>query len=165
MAVSLEELSKALVSLEEALTVEKTDISRDASIQRFEFCVELAWKSARKVMGTSTTAPKQVIREMAQSGLIEDVEFWLKSIDQRNLSSHTYIQKLAEEVYAFAKSFLNPAKQLLTKLQGLLNSDLQSSNINTFRKPWKTGIFHTRWTLYKARTLQNLTGRALRGTK
>ena len=119
MAVSLEELSKALVSLEEALTVEKTDISRDASIQRFEFCVELAWKSARKVMGTSTTAPKQVIREMAQSGLIEDVEFWLKSVDRRNLSSHTYIQKLAEEVYAFAKSFLNPAKQLLTKLQGL----------------------------------------------
>jgi nucleotidyltransferase substrate binding protein (TIGR01987 family) len=119
MAVSLEELSKALVSLEEALTVEKTDISRDASIQRFEFCVELAWKSAKKAMGTSTTAPKQVIREMAQNGLIENVDFWLKSIDQRNLSSHTYNQKLAEEVYAFAKSFLNPAKQLLTKLQAL----------------------------------------------
>ena len=118
MAVSLEELSKTLVSLEEALSVEKTDISRDASIQRFEFCVELSWKSAKKVMGTSTAAPKQVIREMAQSGLIEDVEFWLKSIDQRNLSSHTYNQKLAEEVFAFAKSFLDPAKQLLTKLEG-----------------------------------------------
>lgn len=119
MAVSLEELSKALVSLEEALTAEKTDIARDASIQRFEFCVELSWKSAKKVMGTSTAAPKQVIREMAQSGFIEDVEFWLKSIDQRNLSSHTYNQKLAEEVYAFAKSFLDPAKQLLIKLKGL----------------------------------------------
>ncbi len=116
MAVSLTELSKALTSLEEALTVEKTDISRDASIQRFEFCVELAWKSAKKVMGTSSVAPKQVIREMAQSGYIEDVEFWLKSINQRNLSSHTYNQKLAEEVYVFAKSFLNPAKQSLKKL-------------------------------------------------
>ena len=62
MAVSLDELSKVLVSLEEALTVEKTDISRDASIQRFKFCVELSWKSAKKVMGTSATAPKQVIR-------------------------------------------------------------------------------------------------------
>jgi hypothetical protein len=98
MAVSLPEFSKALVSLEEALTVEKT---------------------AKKAMGTSTTAPKQVIREMAQSGFIEDVEFWLQSIDQRNLSPHTYNQKLAEEVYAFAKSFLNPAKQLLKNLQGL----------------------------------------------
>ena len=116
MAVSLDELAKALVSLEKALTVEKTDISRDASIQRFEFCVELSWKSARKVMGTSATAPKQVVREMAQSGLIENVEFWLKAIDQRNLSSHTYNERLAEEVYAFAESFLEPAKQLLTKL-------------------------------------------------
>ena len=42
MAVSLTELSKALTSLEEALTVEKTDISRDASIQRFEFCKDFA---------------------------------------------------------------------------------------------------------------------------
>ena len=117
MAVSLDELSKALVSLEIALTVEKTDISRDASIQRFEFCVELSWKSARKVMGTSATAPKQVVREMAQSNLIENVEFWLKSIDQRNLSSHTYNEKLAEEVYIFAESFLEPAKQLLIKLK------------------------------------------------
>ena len=119
MAVNLVELSKALTSLEEALTVKKTDISRDASIQRFEFCVELSWKSAKKVMGTSATAPKQVIREMAQNGFIEDVEFWLKSIDQRNLSSHTYNEKLAEEVFTFATSFLNPAKQLLKKLQAL----------------------------------------------
>jgi len=47
MAVSLTELSKVLTSLEEALMVEKTDISRDASIQRFEFCVELDWKVSR----------------------------------------------------------------------------------------------------------------------
>jgi len=119
MAVSLEVFSKALVSLEVALAVEKTDISRDATIQRFEFCVELAWKTAKKMMGTSTSAPKQVIREMAQSGLIDDVEFWLKSIDQRNLSAHTYNEELAEEVYTFAQSFLNPAKQLLKEIQTL----------------------------------------------
>ena len=53
---------------------------------------------------------------MAQNGFIEDVEFWLKSIDQRNLSSYTYNEKLAEEVFTFAASFLNPAKQLLKKL-------------------------------------------------
>lgn len=117
MAISLEELSKALDSLEKALSVEKTDISRDASIQRFEFCVELSWKTARKVMGTSATAPKQVIREMAQSGLVDDVDFWLNSIDQRNLSSRTYNEKLAEEVFGFAKSFLEPAKNLLAKLR------------------------------------------------
>jgi nucleotidyltransferase substrate binding protein (TIGR01987 family) len=67
-------------------------------------------------MGTPT-APKQVVREMAQNQLIRDVEFWLKSIDQRNLSSHTYIDQLAEQVYEFAKEFLPKAKDLLKLLQ------------------------------------------------
>jgi nucleotidyltransferase substrate binding protein (TIGR01987 family) len=117
MAVSLEEFQKALVSLEIALNQEKNDITRDASIQRFEFCVELAWKTSKKVMGTNTTAPKQVIREMAQNSLISDIETWLMSIDQRNLSSHTYNEALAEKVYQFATKFLPLAKKLLNKLQ------------------------------------------------
>ena len=117
MAVSLNEFKKALESLEEALAAEKTDLNRDASIQRFEFCVELAWKTSKKVMGTSTSAPKQVIREMAQSNLITDVDFWLTTIDQRNLSSHTYNKNLAEKVYSFAKDFLPKAKDLLSKLE------------------------------------------------
>jgi Nucleotidyltransferase substrate binding protein like len=75
MAVSTEEYSKVLLSLEEALVLPKTDIVRDATIQRFEFCVELAWKTAKKVMGTQTSAPKQVLREMAQNGFIENVDF------------------------------------------------------------------------------------------
>lgn len=117
MAVSIEEFKKALNSLEEALNAPKNDLSRDASIQRFEFCVELAWKNAKKHMGTSTTAPKQVIREMAQNNLINDVDMWLESINQRNLSSHTYNEELAEKVYNFAKVFLPHAKELLGKLK------------------------------------------------
>ena len=117
MAASLEEYKKALIALGEALSAEKTDITRDASIQRFEFCVELAWKSAKKVMGTNTSAPKQVIREMAQSEYIDDVEFWLNAIDQRNLSSHTYNESLANQVYDFAQSFLPKAQSLLAKLE------------------------------------------------
>lgn len=113
------EYSKALNALDRALSLPVDDIIRDASIQRFEFCVELAWKTAKKYMGTSSTAPKQVIREMAQAGLIHDVEFWLKSIDQRNLSSHTYNEKLAIEIYEFAAEFLPLAKSLNHELNKL----------------------------------------------
>lgn len=66
-------------------------------------------------MGTATTAPKDVIREMAQAGYIENVEVWLQSIDMRNLSSHTYKEDLAEQVYTFAKNFL-PEMQKLSQL-------------------------------------------------
>lgn len=117
MAVSIEEYSKVLLSLEEALALPKTDIVRDATIQRFEFCVELAWKTAKKVMGTQTSAPKQVLREMAQNGFIENVELWFDFLENRNLSSHTYDQVLAEKVFASAQLFLPEGKKLKAKLK------------------------------------------------
>jgi hypothetical protein len=60
MAVSIEEYSKVLFSLEEALAFPKTD---------------------KKVMGTLTSAPKQVLREMAQNGFIENVDLWFDFLD------------------------------------------------------------------------------------
>lgn len=116
MEVVTHELTKALNALNEALAAPKTDLNRDASIQRFEFTVELSWKTTKKIMGTQTSAPKDVIREMAQSGYIEDVETWLKAIDMRNLSSHTYKEKLANEVYTFAEGFASNVTELLKKL-------------------------------------------------
>lgn len=117
MPANKKEFEKAVLALERALNAEKNDLNRDATIQRFEFCVELAWKTSKKFMGTHTTAPKQVVREMAQNKLIVDVEFWLNAIEQRNLSSHTYNEVLAEEVYLFAKEFLPEAKSLISKLK------------------------------------------------
>lgn len=116
MQVVLDNFQRAIESLREALEVEKSSISRDAAIQRFEFCVELSWKSSKKVMGTTTSAPKQVIREMAQSGFIEDVDLWLDAIENRNLSSHTYNEDLAEKVYWFAEGFLPEFDSLVKKL-------------------------------------------------
>ncbi len=116
MAVATEEFTKAVRRLEEALTQKKDEFIRDSVIQRFEFCIELAWKTSKKVMGTATTAPKDVIREMAQAQKIQNVELWLTSIDMRNLSSHTYKDDLAEQVYDFAKKFLPELKQLAVVL-------------------------------------------------
>ncbi len=116
MSVSITEYSKVLKSLAEALALPKSDIVRDATIQRFEFCVELAWKTARKSMGSATTAPKQVIREMAQNGYIDDVDAWFEFLEGRNLSSHTYDEELAEKVYKIATKFLAHGQSLERKL-------------------------------------------------
>ena len=117
MPVSLTELKKAVKSLQDALAMPLSDIVRDATIQRFEFCIELSWKSAKKVMGTTTSAPKQVIREMGQNGFVDDVVLWLNAIDHRNLSVHTYNEELANQVYQFAKSFANEFDKLISKLE------------------------------------------------
>ena len=115
--MKLDEFKKAVSRLDEAIRQEKNDFIRDSVIQRFEFSVELAWKTTRKFMGVSTSAPKDVVREMAQSGYIEDVVIWLEAIDMRNLSSHTYKEHLAERVYAFACDFLPLLLDLVSRLE------------------------------------------------
>lgn len=117
MNPSLEELKKAVLRLEEALQQPKNDFLRDSVIQRFEFSIELAWKTSKKMMGTGTASPKDVIREMAQSGYIQDIDIWLESIDMRNLSSHTYKEDLAEKVYGFVVRFLPYLKSLVEFLR------------------------------------------------
>jgi len=116
MTNSTSEFHKAVVALEAVLRLPENDVIRDATIQRFEFCVELAWKTSKKIMGTATTAPKQVIREMAQNGFISDVPLWLEAIEMRNLSSHTYDEALALKVFEFVRSFAPQFRALLSKL-------------------------------------------------
>lgn len=111
------EFTKAVRRLADAVAQEKNEFIRDSVIQRFEFCVELAWKSARRVMGTATGAPKDVVREMAQSGYIDNPALWLQAIDMRNLSSHTYKEDLAEQVYTFACGFLPQLQKLVARLE------------------------------------------------
>ena len=117
MKPSTKELEKALAALEKALKEPKNDITRDATIQRFEFCVELVWKTAKKALGTTSTAPRTVVREMASQGWIPDPQAWFGYLEARNLSSHTYREDLAEKVYSVAKEFLPDGQAVLKKIQ------------------------------------------------
>lgn len=117
MPVSIIEFEKAVNSLDPVLSRPLDDVIRDASILRFEFCIELAWKTARKTMGTQTTAPKQVVREMAQNGYIEDVQIWFDALEKRNLTSHTYNEDVAKEVFDFVKIFAHQLRALLVNLK------------------------------------------------
>ena len=107
--IKLDELKKALQRLKEALALPKNDITRDSVIQRFEFTVELSWKVLQRYLRASGLPdplnPKNAVREGAKAQLISDPEAWIHFIDERNLSSHTYRENLAEQVYASAKSF------------------------------------------------------------
>jgi nucleotidyltransferase substrate binding protein (TIGR01987 family) len=99
----IESFGEALQRLEEALREEETDLVRDASIQRFEFCVELAWKSLQKYLESEKIlcqSPKSCLKEAFQLGLVEDDSLWMQMLDDRNLTVHTYKQQLAKEIFA-----------------------------------------------------------------
>ena len=125
--VSIQEYSKVLDALEKAIALTKTHehdselfkLNRDGSIQRFEFCVELAWKVSVKEMGTSASSPKVALREMLQSNLISNFDRWFDYIVARNKSSHTYDDDIAAEVYLVATQFLEDGKSLLEAFKKL----------------------------------------------
>lgn len=124
MAVSSQEYRKALAALEEAMAYAQKHhsdnvaykIARDACIQRFEFCVELAWKVSAKFMGSSATTAKVVIRDMAQNGLIQNPEIWFEFVEARNRSSHTYDEDQAILVFNVIAKFVPEAQSLAQKL-------------------------------------------------
>ncbi len=94
--------SRALDRLEEALAEPPSAIVRDASIQRFEFAFELAWKAIQERLrneGQPCPSPKACLRAGFRQGWIDDETAALALLDDRNLTSHTYDEALAQAVY------------------------------------------------------------------
>lgn len=119
--IKLDELKRAVTRLKEALGVAKNDIVRDSVIQRFEFTVELSWKALHRFLRASgiseALTPKNTFREGAKLGLVSDPEAWLRFVDARNLSSQTYKEELAEQVYGQAQAIVPFVEELLLRLE------------------------------------------------
>ena len=74
----------------------------DACIQRFEFTIELFWKLLRRILETKGVVvlyPKDVLRAAFSGQLIDHETQWLGMLNDRNQTSHTYNEKLADEIY------------------------------------------------------------------
>jgi nucleotidyltransferase substrate binding protein (TIGR01987 family) len=66
---------------------------RDATIQRFEFVVELCWKTLKRCLlieGIEAYTPKEVLKQAFQSHWLDSEKIWLEMLDDRNLMSHIY---------------------------------------------------------------------------
>ena len=100
---SLEQLESALQKLAEALAVPRdAPLAIDGTIQRFEFTIELYWKVLKRLLeaeGIQAATPRAALRRAFQAGWIDDEEAWLEMLQNRNLTSHTYNEALAGQVY------------------------------------------------------------------
>lgn len=122
LKAQLYQLEQAISRLSETLSLKPTRIHQDATIQRFEFTFELAWKVMRSFAyekGIEVVSPKDSIRMAGQLGLIEDIEKWFDFLDARNNSSHIYDEKMATEVYEQTKNFLPEVEKLMQKIKSL----------------------------------------------
>lgn len=100
-----QQFAQALERLREALALPYSEVVRDGVIQRFEFTFELLWKTLQiylQHLGYEANSPRRVLREAFEAGIIvSDAEGdgWMAMLDDRNLTSHTYDEALAEAVY------------------------------------------------------------------
>lgn len=98
----LTDLENALGRLAAALKEPEGEFIRDAAIQRFEFCFELAWKSVQSVArleGQECTSPRAAFSLAWRSGWASEEAAWLDMLDDRNKTTHTYREATAKEVF------------------------------------------------------------------
>ena len=122
MLQKIENYHHALAQLAEAVQIYTADpgdaLYRDGLIQRFEFTVELAWKSLKEyledqgaVLGIAS--PRGVLKEAYAAGVITDAETWNRIIEARNITSHVYDEKTAQTVAdQIAQEFLPVLQKL-----------------------------------------------------
>lgn len=122
LALSFQQVDQALIALKQMVDkpMQSDRSNIDACIQRFEFTIELFWKLLKRIIesrGGTPTYPKDVLREAFKGQLIHDESIWLCMLQDRNLTSHTYNQDLADEIYTHIKAYYPVLHQTYEKLK------------------------------------------------
>ena len=100
------------------------DACQMALIQAFEIIIELSWKTLKDYLEAQGYADiyngKKAIRQAFQDELIEDGEVWLKALDLRNITSHTYDISILKNLNVFIVDIFLPE---ILKLDEKLKSE------------------------------------------
>ncbi|RME18599.1 MAG: nucleotidyltransferase [Bdellovibrio sp.] len=123
----LENLKRAYNELKEAVQLSQTrplsKLEKQGLIQSFEYTHELAWKTLKDFFSaqgnTQITGSKDAIREAFKAGLIQNGQEWMDMIVSRNLSFHTYNQKVADQI---TEKIVNVYFELFSDLIDTLSS-------------------------------------------
>ncbi len=115
-----ENYEKALRLLREALAdVDKlSNLEKEGTVQRFEFTVELAWKTLKDYLEYSgvvleQNTPKSIVKQAFTARIIRDGQLWIDILDCRNRMSHAYDEVAFDQaVREIAKRFLHGFNEL-----------------------------------------------------
>jgi len=101
---SLQNLQRAFLKLQDAVATPRTSpLVAEGTIQRFEFVIELFWKTLKRALeyeGRISKTPRESLKEAFQAGWIGNELVWLSMLDSRNLTSHLYLHpELVDATY------------------------------------------------------------------
>ena len=128
MQLDLSNFNKAIISLEKALNeLEKSpnEFIKSATIKSFEYTYELLWKMLKRYLVISEPSSEEIIEmsfaDLIRTGnqrglLLSDWSVWVEYRNNRNITSHTYDEKKAEQVLLIVPKFHKEALFLYDKL-------------------------------------------------
>ncbi len=104
------------------LDTRTVDAVKNGHIQKFEFCIELLWKTLKvflwEIHGFDLSSPKAVIKKYFELGHLDypTLEKLLEAIELRNSLSHIYQKEMFEEAHFKIKEFAPVFEQVISKL-------------------------------------------------
>ena len=119
-----ENFERALGLLHDALAqgpAALNQLEKEGVVQRFEYTLELAWKTVKDYLEGSgivltSVTPRQVIKDAFAAKILADGQTWIAMIDHRNLLSHTYDPVNFEEAVVAIHDRYLPALQQVRNL-------------------------------------------------
>lgn len=132
---NIKQFSNAISTLDRAIHEPNfNEYVRDATIQRFEYTYETAWKAIKAVLsyqGVELRHPREIFSEAFSSGWIKDADIWDAMIEDRNLTTHTYKERTAESVYeAICKLYYPALKNLNQSLNEVIYKHVNPARKN-----------------------------------
>ncbi len=123
---------QAFARLEKAVNMPHlNELERNGLVQRFEFTLELAWKTLKDFLEERgfvfKPSPKDVFRLAEQSGYISCAQELIDGLELRNLLSHDYSGEKFERAEPIFRSSVFPA---LRSVYMSLSAEMQSSEEN-----------------------------------
>ena len=95
-----------------------TQLEKEGVIYRFEWCLELSWKTTRDFLEDSglvvaPVTPREVFRQASVTGTVRDGQVWIDMLNHRTLLAHSCdAVVLAEVVDALSQHYLAAMEQL-----------------------------------------------------
>ncbi|MBR2069674.1 MAG: nucleotidyltransferase substrate binding protein [Candidatus Gastranaerophilales bacterium] len=128
--IDITSLKKAHKSLNEVIDIYLNDklnsIVKDSMIQRFEYTYSIALKIIKRYFSKSAfildniedMSFNDMIRNASKMGLLKsNLEKWTIFRQKRNLTSHTYDEKTANDVISIIEDFSSEIEFLIAQLE------------------------------------------------
>ncbi len=137
-----ENISKALASFEKAVNILELSIQegkgynphmsyeeeycehRDSAFQRFEYSTDLFWRYLKKYLEgilhlSVVNGPEPVIRASCAAGIIteQEGEKILDMVRDRNMTSHMYMEEIAEQLVAKMPEYFSVMHAVVQRLE------------------------------------------------